>query len=152
MGVFRGKRVQGGDYFDDIQGDYGDHGVFNGMGIADYDSVREKVTDEGLKVLLNCRSCNKRAEMTIGWEEMYVISQNRPGQRLVLPADWQYSQNNGTCFTQQRCSKCGEPGFAVHVTPQEATQRIQQGVQAGFVTKQDANEWARKVAAYRGAR
>jgi phage FluMu protein Com len=132
--TYRGRRENGVDYFDDILGQ-DDAGALEGLGRADFDRLREKYDQTGLQVNVNCRFCNKGHLLTVEWPELYVIGLNRPGRPPALPQNWQYSQNNGSAFLQLRCSRCHNPGIAVHVTPDEARRHIKKAVDSGLVSQ-----------------
>lgn len=147
-----GARIDGGDYFDDLfeSGGGESQSVLSGMGLADFDNVREKVTAEGLQAQTNCRNCGRGAVVTIGWDELFYIGSNGPGLRPILPSGWGKSQANGTCYCQLRCGGCGEPGIALHLTPDEAQKRFGQGMQSGFVSPDQARIWQGAVKSHRG--
>jgi hypothetical protein len=149
--TFRGAREQSVDYFDDILGNNRDAGVFQGLGIDDYDRVQQQIAAEGVTVGMNCRSCNKRSTVTVTWEELYYVGANGGGQPLVLPAGWSKSDENLDCYVQLQCGRCHNMGFAPHFTPDEARALIQQAANSGFVNPQQVAAWKQKIAMYRGA-
>jgi len=149
--TWRGAREQNVDYFDDILGDNKNTGVFDGMGIDDYDRVKQEIAPDGVHVGLNCRVCNKRSRVTVSWEELFYVGSNGGGQPLVLPAGWFKSDENMDCYVQLQCGRCHNMGFAPHFTPDEARGLIKQAANSGFVTPQQVAQWKQKIAMYRGA-
>lgn len=151
--TWRGAREQNVDYFDDILGDHKNAGVFDGMGIDDYDRVQQSIGPEGVKVRMNCRSCNNTMNVLLTWEELYYVGSNGGGKPLVLPAGWFKSEENMDCYVRLPCGKCGKDhgGFAPHFTPDEARGLIQQAANSGFITPQQVAQWKQKIAMYRGA-
>jgi hypothetical protein len=128
--VWRGQREQGIDYFDDILGS-AEAGIHSGAGLADFDAVREKYSSEGLAVTVNCRFCNKGHQITMEWPELYIVGLNRPGRPVALPAKWKYSNNNRSAYLELDCTRCHNPGLALHVTPDEARRHVQTGLDSG---------------------
>jgi len=147
--MYKGSREQGVDYFDDVLGNNDEAGILKGQGLADFDSVKEQITPEGVAVSqLSCHSCGTKKNITISWEELFYVSQNRPGGPLMLPEGWSRSERNMSCYIQMKCPKCGEAGFAVHYTPDEARNRLRQASDAGFIDQAMVTEWAQKIAMY----
>jgi hypothetical protein len=139
--MYKGPREEGVDYFDDVLGDNEEAGVLEGGGLRDYDRVREKISPEGLNAEMQCRLCGKRASVTLEWLELFVCGSNGPGQPLIMPKGWQYSQNNGTMFCAIRCGKCSDGGYYPHVTPDEARRYVNAAVARGFVSQQALQQW-----------
>lgn len=147
----KGARLPNGDYFDEFFEADADHGVLQGAGIDDHDRVKQKLTQEGLATRVNCRFCNSPKVVIIEWHEMFVIGSNTqfPGQPPVLPQNWHYSPNNSTAYLQMPC-RCGNPGITVHTTPDECASVVKQGEHAGFVHRQQLQQWAQSIRAQRG--
>lgn len=150
MSVFRGPRDPGVDYFDDYTGGTNDDGgVFEGGGIKDYENLRESVGPDGVKIRINCRKCNKGHDLTIEWQELFVVGSNGPGKTMLPPSGWQYSENNGTLYPANvHCSKCREP-LCPQVTPDEARQRVNDAVSRNLIPMGQAKAWADEVSAWR---
>jgi hypothetical protein len=146
--VYKGKRLEDGEYFDDVV-DHGSAGILAGAGLADYDSLKESMEQDGLKVELNCRLCNAKRGIILEWPELYWIASNAPGLPVLLPRGWALSPNNGTMFLQAQCSKCGQPGLAVHVTPEEARRNVKNAVDSGLVSPAIIEQLKRAVLAAR---
>lgn len=151
--TYRGAREAGVDYFDDVLGDNKTAGVFQGMGINDYDRMDQSINPDGVTVRMNCRACNKRGDVTVSWEELYYVGSNGGGQPLVLPQGWSKSDENLDCYVRLPCGRCREAhgGFAPHFTPDEAKSLIQQAANSGFINQQQVGTWQRKIQMYRGA-
>jgi len=149
MTVFRGQREQGVDYFDDVTGNNDKAGVFEGAGIDDYEGVKETVSPDGVKVRMNCRKCNQAHEVTLEWQELFVVGSNGPGRSLLTPTGWQYSQNNGTLYpTTVTCRKCREP-LCPQVTPDEARSRVNDAVSRSLIPMGAVQQWNDQVTAWR---
>jgi hypothetical protein len=147
--MFKGSREQGVDYFDDVLGNNDDGGILQGLGLNDFDSVRERVAPQGIVIdQASCHRCGHKKNLEITWEELFYVSQNRPGGPLMLPEGWSRSDQNMTCYIQLKCPKCSEAGFAVHYTPDEARNRLRQAADSGFVNEPMAQQWAQKIAMY----
>jgi len=145
--MFKGSRVEEADYFDDVlTKDAG--GVFEGLGIDDYESVRESVSADGLKISMNCRKCNKPRDVTLDWQELFLVGSNGPGLTLLKPNGWEYSQNNGKLYPATVQCSCGGP-LCPQITPDEARERVNQAVQQGLVSRQSLQQWGNQVALYR---
>ena len=145
--MFKGSRDAGVDYFDDVlTKDAG--GVFEGLGIDDYESVKESVNTDGLKISMNCRTCNKPREVTLDWQELFLVGSNGPGLALLKPTGWEYSQNNGKLYPATVQCSCGGP-LCPQITPDEARERVNQAVQQGLVSRQSLQQWGNQVALYR---
>jgi len=146
--MFKGARVEAGEYFDEImKKDAG--GVFEGLGIDDYEGVKETVNGDGLQIRMNCRQCNKQHDVTLEWQELFLVASNTPGRSPILPNGWAYSQNNGKVYPANiPCSKCGQP-LCPQVTPDEARERVNQGVSQGLIPPQSIQQWGQQVALYR---
>lgn len=130
--TYKGKRIEEAEYFEDVLNG-ADHGILKGAGLADYDSIKETIEKEGVHVVLNCRLCNSKRGIILEWPELYWVGSNGPGMPLLLPQGWALSQNNGTAVLQAQCPRCGKPGLAVHVTPEEARRNIQSAVNSGLL-------------------
>jgi len=145
--MFKGSRDAGVDYFDDVlTKDAG--GVFEGLGLDDYEGVRETVNADGLKISMNCRKCNKPREVTLDWQELFLVGSNGPGFALLKPDGWEYSQNNGKLYPASVRCNCGEP-LCPQITPDEARERVNQAVQQGLVARGALQQWGQQVALYR---
>jgi hypothetical protein len=151
---YKGKRIGDAEYFDDILssggvGGLGNAGILGGMGLDDYDSVRERVEAEGLFVQLNCRFCNRERAITVEWPELYQIGSNAPGLPVLMPQGWRFSPNNGTAFLAHGCPACGQPGLTLHMTPDEARRHVENAVQATLIPPQAIASWRQHIAALR---
>lgn len=147
--MYRGKRIDGADYFDDaIEETEG--GILEGHGRNDFEGIREKVHADGVQVDLACRLCGKRHAVTLEWEELYVVGSNGPNVPPVFPPGWAYSPNNQDAFIEIRCSKCGNNGIAPHVRPEEARGYINTAVQNGRITPNQIGAWKQGVLQARG--
>jgi hypothetical protein len=152
--MYKGKRIGDAEYFDDILnnggvGGLGNAGILGGMGLDDYDSVREKIEVDGLLVQINCRFCNRERAITVEWPEMYQIGSNAPGLPVLMPRGWQFSPNNGTAFLAQRCPACGQPGLTLHMTPDEARRHVEHAVHATIIPPQAIASWRQHIEALR---
>lgn len=136
------------DQFDDMRSD-DTGGTLESPGLKDYDNVKQDTTAEGLAVEVSCRLCNKKHKVTLEWPELYVIGSNKPGVPPLMPPGYHRSEQ-GTAFVQFACSKCGGPGVAIHVTPDEAARHLNAAVGAGFVSKEQAAQWGSAVMQARG--
>ena len=149
--MFKGARIQGGDYFDDIaQRD--DAGVFSGLGVEDYESIGEQMSNEGLVIRMNCRACGKQHDVTLEWQELFICGTNVPGAALLKPTGWEYSANNAKLYPNNiPCSKCGQ-ALCPQITPDEARQRVNDAVQRGLVSMQAIATWKNQVDMIRAQR
>src|SRR6185295_6904859 len=146
--TFKGARVQDAEYFDDVTG-RSDGGIYGGQGLEDYEGVKESVSTEGVKIDMNCRRCNKAHQVTLEWQELYLVGSNGPNKSPLLPNGWTYSQNNQTLYpTNVPCSKCGEP-LCPHVTPDEARARVNDAASRGLIPAQALAAWGQQAAGYR---
>jgi hypothetical protein len=144
----KGARHEGGDYFDDIV-EREDAGVFGGLGVEDYEGVKESIKDDGIQVRMNCRVCGKEHDVTLEWKELFIVGTNGPGVTLVAPPGWTYSDNNGKLYPANiPCSKCHSP-LCPMVTPDEARQRVNDAVSRGVVQVGAVQQWSQQVNMYR---
>ena len=146
--MFKGKREDGVDYFDDILTEQG--GIHEGRALGEFEGIKEQITPEGLKVTTSCRLCGKKHDVWLDWKELYVVGANGLGAPPLLPEGWDYSENNSDAFVQLRCSKCNQPGISVHMTPEEARQAVNTAQSRGFIQQQQAAQWRQQVVAARG--
>lgn len=146
--MHQGKREAGVDYFDDVLSETG--GIHEGGGLSDFEDVKEKIVADGLQLQMKCRLCGKAHNVVLEWEELFVVGSNGPGASPLLPANWQYSNNNQDAYTAIQCSRCHGPGLSPHVTPDEARKIVNQGVSRGFVPPQAVNAWKQRIAMARG--
>lgn len=145
----RGPRVEGAEYFDDME-NANSGGVLGGIAEAQFDSVAQQVSKDGLQVNMSCRLCGRPVAVIVTWEELFVIGSNGPGLRLVMPAGWAYSQANGTLYPQLPCGKCAEGVICPHFTPDEARALVNQANAAGWISPAQTQAWGAKVAAIQG--
>lgn len=141
------------DFADFLEGDGAlreGGGILDSHGLRDYEGIETAVIPEGAGVILNCRSCNKKRRVVVEWPELVVLAENGPGARPLLPQGWVFSQNNLDAYVQLRCGGCGQPGFAVHMTPQEAQQHVKSGLAAGLIQPQLVQGIQQKIRATRG--
>jgi hypothetical protein len=149
--MHKGARVQGADYFDDI-GQREDAGVFGGLGVEDYEGIKESIDTDGLVIRMNCRRCNKSHDVTLEWQELFIVGSNGPGLAPMWPPGWAYSENNAKLYpTNIPCSKCQEL-LCPMVTPDEARERVNDAVARGMIPMQALAAWKHQVAMYRGQR
>jgi hypothetical protein len=149
--LYRGARVAGADYFDDLNQEGQENpGIFKGGGLSGYEGVSEYLGPEGIEVKMQCRQCGRECIVTLEWEELFVCGSNGPGLSLLLPNGWRYSENNGTMYSANQC-RCGaKEGFCPHVTPDECRRHVQAAIARGLVSRQQALAWKAKVDQYRG--
>lgn len=142
------------DEFDDfLSGEAGVHeggGILDSQGLRDYEGIETRVEAEGAAVTVNCRKCNKKRKIVIEWPELIILASNGPGQRPVLPKGWQFSENNLTGFVTLRCSSCGEPGFSIHMTPEEAQGHVRSGLASGLLHPAQVQQVQQQMARVRG--
>jgi ribosomal protein S27E len=127
-------------------------GVLEGNGRQDFDKVRQQTKPEGLEAQVQCRFCGTGVGIVLEWPELYTIASNGPGKSLLLPPNWQYSNNNKSVFFQTNCHKCANPGFAVHVTPDEAARHVKTALQMGLLQPQVAAHLDQQIKAARSGR
>jgi len=147
--MFQGKRNPQADYFDDFLTD-DPGGVFEGGALSGFESVKERIEPDGVHVKLDCRYCGGPAEVTFSWEDMFVVGSNGPRLPPVFPQGWGYSPNNQDAYFQARCTRCGNPGFAVHYRPDEARKLVNAAVQRGYISPAQIDQWKVQVAHARG--
>ncbi len=149
--MHKGARVNGADYFDDIA-QREDAGVFGGLGVEDYEGVKESIDESGLVIRMNCRSCGKQHDVTLEWKELFMVGSNGPGLSPLMPPGWQYSDNNGKLYPANiPCSKCSNL-LCPQVTPDEARDRVNDAVSRGMVPIQALAGWKHQVDMYRSQR
>lgn len=149
--MHKGSRIADADYFDDRLEDR-DGGVLSSEGLNDYDSVKSKLTSAGYEVLRNCTHCGTKRKITIEFDELFKVGMNRQGRPVMLPADWEFSPNNGTAFVSLPCNSCGEHGLAVHVTPDEAKKVYTSAADSGLIKPREVQQHQQQMAAMRGGR
>lgn len=141
------------DHFDDfLEGDGAIReggGILESHGLRDYEGIETSVIVEGAGVVLNCRRCNKKRRVVVEWPELVILAENGPGRRAILPQGWRFSENNKDGYVQLNCSSCGSPGYAVHMTPQEAQAHVGAGLKAGLISPQLVQQYQRQVAQMR---
>jgi len=139
--------------FDDFQDIFSDDtgGTLESPGLRDYDNVRQEVVPEGLTVQVPCRYCGKGHKVTMEWHELYVVGSNQPNVTPIMPPGYRRS-NQGTVYLEMGCAKCGNPGVAIHITPDEAARHVTTAVKTGFVSKDQAAAWGQQVMQARGFR
>ncbi len=153
--MHNGKRIEGGEYFDDVLerggvGGMGHAGILQSAGLDDYDNVAESIQQDGLAVKINCRRCGSSRGITLEWPELYQVGSNVPGTAPLLPKGWQFSRNNGTAVFMHPCPSCSNPnGLAIHLTPEEARRHVTSAVDAGLVSKPAVQAWGQAVARLR---
>ncbi len=153
--MHNGKKIPGAEYFDDVIdsggiGGNGNAGILNSAGLDDYDAVRETVQEDGVEVSINCRLCNSKRGVVLEWAELYQIGSNTPQLPPLIPPGWHFSQNNGTAAFVHPCPACGQKGLTIHVTPDEARNKIQAAVNANLITPQTVQQWRQSVHRIRG--
>lgn len=135
------------DAFDDVlSGEAGVQeggGILDSQGLRDYEGIETRLEGPspphhqgGVAVTLNCRHCNKKRKVILEWPEIIVVADNGPGKRPLLPQGWKFSQNNLDAYVMLPCPSCGQPGFAIHMTPEEAQQHVRSGVNSGLLNPQ----------------
>lgn len=145
----------GGEYLDDLLDvdETAEGGILDSAGLRDYDRVKSSVKRDGLEVRMNCRHCNNTRDVTITWPELMHVGGNKQGAPPSLPLNWRYSPNNHTAYEPITCPKCGtQAGFAVHLTPEEARRHVTHGINAGYVSQQQASQVHQQVAALQAQR
>jgi len=151
--MFRGSREQGVDYFDDFfdaDGGQAGHGILKGGGMAGYENLTERLSGQGLEIKMPCRKCGKDAVLTLDFEELFVCGANGPGEKLLLPKGWHYSQNNGAMYPALRCGGCGaEEGYCPQLTPDECRRHVNAAVNRALISPDQVGQWKHKVAMYR---
>lgn len=147
--MFKGARVQGGDYFDDVFRGNDKAGVFEGIGVDDYENVKETVDQDGLQVRMNCRVCNQAANVTLEWMELYIVGSNGQGLSLLVPTGWAYSPNNASLYPANiPCGKCRAP-LCPQITPDEARSRVNDALGRGLIDQAQVRQWQAACAGYR---
>lgn len=139
--------------YDDFQDVFSDEtgGSLESPGLKDYDNVRQSVETNGLGVQIACRYCGRGHKITLEWHELYVIGSNQPNVAPIVPPGYKRS-NQGTVYIEFNCARCGNPGVAVHITPDEAVRHVNTAVQTGLVTQEQAAAWGQQVRQARGFR
>jgi len=152
MPLHNGARVEGADMFDDFSDTANREGggVFGGsLGLAEFEGVKQRTEAQGLMVEISCRKCGARANMTIEWEELYVIGSNGHDVKPLLPRGWQYSPNNAACYPGQCRCGCGA-NICPMVTPDEAREQVMIAAQLGYITRNQSQLWRAQTSAARG--
>lgn len=143
------------DHFDDfLEGDGAIReggGILDSHGLSDYEGIQTAVVPEGAGVVLNCRRCNKKRRVIVEWPELVILAENGPGRRPILPPGWKFSENNRDAYVQLNCASCGNPGYAVHMTPQEAKMHVTAGLTAGLIHPHTVQGIQQRMAQTRGA-
>jgi len=137
------------DDFADILGDNDDGGVFAGSGHRSYENVKQSTQANGLRVEMQCRMCGKPGALNIDWNELFVIGTNGPNTPVLLPPNWSLSPTTKSAVVTANCS-CGKPGYAVHVTPDEAARHVQTAMKSGLMQPQQVEQMKAFVRQQRG--
>lgn len=137
------------DDFGDILGDNDDGGVFAGSGHKTYENVKQTTQADGVRVEMQCRSCGKPGALLMDWNEMFIIGTNGPNTPILLPPQWQLSPNNKSVCFIQGCT-CGKPGFAIHITPDEAARHVQTAIKSGVMHPSQVEQMKAFVRQQRG--
>ena len=124
-------------------------GILESGGLRDYDGIKETVEQDGVIVRMNCRYCNHPGRVTLKWPEVIQVGANAQGAVPVLPQGWQVSRANRTAFVSLPC-KCGQLGFNVHLSPEDARRHVQEGGAAGVVNPQEIQQIQHRVAVAQG--
>lgn len=125
-------------------------GILDSPGLHDYEGIQTKVEADGLHVILNCRFCNKKRQVVLEWPELVILGENSQGGAPILPRGWVFSENNGTAFVKLPCPNCGNAGFAVHMTPEEAREKVGNALKAGLVSQAQVVQLQQQVRNQRG--
>jgi hypothetical protein len=137
------------DTFDDILGDNDDGGVFAGSGHKTYEGIKQTSQANGIKAEMQCRSCGKPGGLLLDWNELFVIGTNGPNTPVLLPPGWKLSPSNRSAYVELQCS-CGKPGFALHVTPDEAAKHVKTAMASGLMPQAQVEQMKAFVRQQRG--
>jgi hypothetical protein len=140
------KRIDGVDYFDDVLSGLG--GVFeDSSALKSHESIQEKTTREGAEYRLECRMCSGESKILVNWLELFIISLNGKGKPIRTPSpQWKRSDNNGTMYVSLQCGRCGNEGYFLHITPEEAEKRVDGAIRSGILPRQQVQMWAQQIA------
>lgn len=132
-GMFRGSRVQGADYFDDVMGDNEIPEMFRGGGMESLEKVVAHSTPEGMMLDMHCRppGCGAQKGVLVGWPELFIIA-HLP-QTGIRPQGWRRSEVNHAVVPELACSRCGAPVAPV-ITHDWAQKQIDAALQAGHTS------------------
>lgn len=140
--MYKGARHENGDYFDDVM--QRQEGIHAGMGMDDYEGIKEQIGKDGLAIKMSCRVCNREHSVTLEWPELFIVGLNGSDQPLRLPNGWAYSSANAACYPNLPCAKCGSP-LCPMVTPDEARRHMNTAVSRGFVSQQQVGAWKQHI-------
>ncbi len=135
-GPFKGQRIAGVDYFDDIMGDNSIPAIFDtdlgGGGMRDYEKVSATPNAQGIEVNMHCRACPMPAKIDIDWAELFLVAMApRSG---VLPDGWRRSEANAAAYPDLRCN-CGAVCAPI-ISPDWAQKQIDAALRGGLLNIQ----------------
>ncbi len=137
-GVYRGNRVDGADYFDDVMGDNEVPEIFRGSGMEKMEKVVPEPTPAGMYLNMQCRppGCGAEKKIFVPWPELFVVA-NAP-KTGVLPPDWKRSEINQAPVPDLACSRCGTAVSPV-IPPDWAARQVDAALQRGWLTVEQLN-------------
>ena len=133
IGLYKGPRQEGVDYFDDYALDT-EHAIFKGEALDDYDKVKTHKTKDGITAEAHCRYCSKGAELSIEWPELFVVAQV-PATGL-LPNDWSRGEENPSPYPNLHCP-CGNGPqnglLPIFIAPDWAEKELASAIRSNLV-------------------
>jgi hypothetical protein len=131
------KNPEHARHFNDIDVNQFGYGGLGGAGAEAHQKTTARPSQEGVKIALSCDNCGAPNVMTIEWPEAIVIATGN------LPPGWKVE--SGYIRPDLGCASCKRlvtPG----VTPDEAKRWVTAGINAHFVSQQQANAIAQQAA------
>lgn len=107
-GKYKGPRIHGVDYFDDVMGDnvvpQMFQGALGGGGMESHERTNFERDRQGIVVSCECRQCSSNCRIGVTWGELYKVA--AAPQTGVLPNGWQRSDANATAYPDLKCNRC----------------------------------------------
>lgn len=137
-GVYRGNRVDGADYFDDVMTDNTVPEMFRGGGMESLEDVKSQASPAGMILDMHCRppGCGSKKRVIVEWPELFIISQlPKTG---AAPPGWRRSDINNAVIPELTCQRCGAPVAPV-ITYDWAHRQLNAALQQGLTSVQALN-------------
>lgn len=137
-GMFRGSRLEGADYFDDVMGDNTVPEMFRGGGMESLEDIKAHPSAQGMILDMHCRppGCGAQKRVIVEWPELFVIA-HLP-QTGMIPPGWRRSDVNHAVVPELACQRCGAPVAPV-ITHDWAQRQLNAALQRGLTTPAELN-------------
>lgn len=131
------KNPEHARHFSDVDVSQFGFGGLGGEGADMHQKTTARPARDGVKISLSCDNCGAPNILTVEWPEAVVISSGN------LPPGWKL--DGGYVRPEVGCASCRRlvtPGM----TPSEAKRWVEAGINARFVSPQEANAIIQRVA------